>query len=198
MILIECEQGSIEWLSARCGIPSASNFDQVLTSKGEPSKSSTKYAYKLAAERVSGIKEEVFQSAAMARGCEVEQEAVDFYELTQGVSVQAIGFCLHPSKRFGCSPDRLVGEEGLLEIKCPLSHTQVEYLLDNKLPTEYIAQVQGQLLVTGRKWCDFLSYFPGLRPLIIRVERDETYIAKLEAALITLCKEIDIIADKIR
>lgn len=198
MIILEAPQGTDQWLADRLGIPSASNFDKIVTTKGEPSKQAQKYLYQLAAEKVSGIKEDGFQSAAMIRGVEMEAEAVEFYELTQGVDVKGVGFCLHESKLYGCSPDRLVGEDGILEVKNPLPHTHVEYLLDNKLPIEYFAQVQGQILVTGRKWCDFLSYSKGLRPLIIRVERDEKFIKSLTIELEIFCKNLEEIVNKIK
>jgi len=197
MITLDVQQGTAEWLAVRCGVPSASNFDKLVTTKGEPSKQAQKYLYALAAERVSGIKEESFQSQAMIKGIETEAEAVEFYELTQGVEVQTVGFCLHESKRYGCSPDRLVGEEGLLEVKCPLPHTHVEYLLENNLEKDYFQQVQGQLLVTGRKWCDLISYSRGLRPLIVRVERDEAFLSKLEEFLGAFFDELEAIAKKI-
>lgn len=197
MITIDVEQGTAEWLAVRCGVPSASNFDKLVTTKGELSKQAQKYLYALAAEKVSGIKEEAFQSQAMTRGIETEAEAVEFYELTQGVDVEVVGFCLHESKRFGCSPDRLVGKEGLLEVKCPLPHTHVEYLLENNLEKDYFQQVQGQLLVTGRKWCDLLSYSRGLKPLIVRVQRDEKFLAALSSALETFCNDLEAVVKKI-
>lgn len=197
MIICEAPQGSEQWIADRLGIPSASNFDKLVTTKGEPSKQAQKYLYQLAAEKVSGIKEESFQSAAMARGIETEAEAVSFYELTQGVDVQEVGFCLHESKLYGCSPDRLVGADGLLEVKCPLPHTHVEYLLENNLEKDYIQQVQGQLLVTGRKWCDLISYSRGLRPLIVRISRDEKFLKALEFELGKFCTELETLVKKI-
>jgi len=198
MITIDCQQGSAEWLAVRAGIPSASNFDKLITTKGEPSKQAQKYLYSLAAEKVSGIKEESFQSQAMLKGIENEGEAVAYYELTQGVEVQEVGFVLHESRRFGCSPDRLVGAEGLLEVKCPLPSSHVSYLLENNLYQDYLQQVQGQLLVTGRKWCDLISYSRGLRPLIVRVERDEKFLKALESYLETFCNDLEKIVEKIK
>lgn len=199
MIALTIEQGSAEWFAARLGIPTASNFDKIVTSKGEPSKSAIKYLYQLAGERVSGKSEEGFQSAAMLRGVEVEAEAREFYELIREVEVQRVGFCFYgEDRRFGCSPDSLVGEDGMLEIKCPIMSTHVGYLVENKLPTDYVQQVQGQLFVTGRKWCDFLSYYPGLKPLIVRVIRDEEFIKKLDSALVSFCEELETVVKKIQ
>lgn len=199
MITLDIEQGSVEWLSARCGIPTASNFDKIVTTKGELSKQAQKYLYQLAGERVTGIPSENFESTWMARGKEVEQEARDFYELMSNETVEQVGICyLNEDKKVGCSPDGLVGEEGLLELKCPAIFTHVGYLVEGKLPTEYFTQVQGQLFVTGRKWSDFVSYYPGIRPLIVRVQRDEEFIKKLESALNDFCKQLEETVERIR
>ena len=101
-------------------------------------------------------------------------------------------------KLFGASPDGLIGEDGLIEIKCPIASTMCGYLLENKLPTEYFPQIQGQLFITGRKWCDFVAYYPGLRPLILRVVRDEVFIGKLASSLEIFCRELERIEKEIR
>lgn len=198
MKTIDCEQGSAEWLASRCGVFSASNFDKLITTKGEPSKQAQKYIFQVAAEKVSGIKEDSFQSSAMLKGIETEEEAVDFYELTHGVEPVKVGFCLHENGFYGCSPDRLVGDDGLLEIKCPLPHTHVEYLLENNLYQDYFQQVQGQLFVTGRKWCDLMSYSRGLRPLIVRVTPDLKFFEKLDLVLASAVLSLNEVLEKIR
>lgn len=199
MIEEKVEQGSAEWKAFRVGIPTASNFDKIVTSKGKPSKQAEKYMFTLAVERVTGKKEENFQSSAMNRGIEIEAEAREFYMLVTGNSVEPCGIGFLDEKRlYAASPDGLVGAEGQIEIKCPISSTMCGYLLDNKLPIEYFPQIQGQLLVTGRKWCDFVAYFPGLRPLIIRVERDEVFIGKLKSELEKFCIELDKVTEKIK
>lgn len=198
MKVIDVEQGSLEWIAVRCGVFSASNFDKLITTKGEPSKQAQKYIFQVAAERASGIKEEGFQSAAMTKGIETEQEAVDFYELEKGVEVKTCGFITDDAGLVGCSPDRLVGEDGLLEVKCPLPHTHVEYLLEGNLYMDYLQQVQGQLFITGRKWCDLISYSRGLRPVIVRVEADKEFHAKLDAVLKKACVELEQIVEKIK
>ena len=111
----------------------------------------------------------------------LEAEAREMYEFITGQTVVQVGFCL--SNGCGASPDGLVGDNGILEIKCPLIYTHVSYLLENKVPTDYFQQVQGQLAVTGRQWCDFMSYYPGLKPLIIRATRDEAFISALNREL---------------
>lgn len=199
MKIISAEQGTPEWLFARCGIPSASNFDKILDTSGKPSKQRTKYLFQLAGERVTGKVEETYQNATMLRGKEMEAEARQFYELTNGVMVEQVGFCITEGKVvYGASPDGMVGTEGLLEIKCPLIYTHVGYLLVGALPSDYIQQVQGQLLVTGREWCDFVSYYPGLKPLVVRVEPDKKLQKALAVELELFCKELDEIAEKIR
>jgi putative phage-type endonuclease len=151
MIVLDIEQGTEEWQKARLGIPTASNFDKIVTTKGDLSKQSKKYLYTLASEQVTGVKEEGYTNGVMQRGNELEQEARDFYELTQSATIEKVGFVYSDeSKSVGASPDGFVGEEGGIEIKCPLAHTHVGYLLGKKLPTEYIQQVQGNLFVTGR------------------------------------------------
>lgn len=199
MILHEAAQGTAEWFEARCGVVSASNFDRIITTKGEPSKQREKYLYELAAERVTGKPLESFQSEAMARGVELEAEARLAYELLTERTVKTAGLCYKDETRqIGASPDGLVGDDGLLEIKCPQANTHVGYLLDDKLPTDYFQQVQGQLYVTGRKWLDFMSYYPGLKALVIRVDRDEKFITALSIELEIFLKTLDEITEKIK
>lgn len=202
MIILDCEQLSEEWFSARCGTPSASNFDKIVTTKGAPSKQVEKYLYQLAGERITGIKEETYQNAAMLRGIELEGEARDLFKFVKGIEVQEVGICYpDENKRFSCSPDGLVGieivKEGL-EIKCPALHTHVAYLLGGKLPTEYTQQVQGSMLVTGYFAWFFMSYYPGMPPFIVRVYRNNDFCAKLKVALDEFCDRLDQVEAKIR
>lgn len=196
MRIIDCIQGTPEWFAARLGVPSASNFDKIVTTKGEPSKQAQKYMYKLAGEYVSGSQEDTYQNAAMLRGTELEDEARAYYQMLNDVMVQQVGFCI--ADGFGCSPDGLVGEHGLVEIKCPSVAVHVEYILNGKLPTAYFQQVQGQLLVTGREWCDFISYYPLLRPFIIRVGRDSDFIDTLAKELKSFCKQLNETSERIK
>jgi len=148
MIRLDVMQGSIEWWEARVGRPSASCFDKIITTKGEPSKQAKNYLYELAGERIAGAKPDIYQNAAMLRGLELEAEARAYFELVEDLEVQQTGICYTDDKRFSCSPDGLFGETGI-EIKCPLIHTHVGYLLAGDLPIEYFQQVQGSMLVTG-------------------------------------------------
>ncbi len=200
MIEVQLEQLSDEWFQARVGVPSASCFDKVVTSKGDPSKQAVNYAYTLAGERIAGAKAETHQSYAMARGCEMEAEARQLFELITGYQVRQTGI-LYPdeNKQFSCSPDGLIDEaETGLEIKSPLIHTHVSYLLAGKLPTEYVQQVQGSMLITGFQTWHFFSYYPGLPPLHVIVKRDDEFIGKLSAALDNFCTFVDETVERLK
>ena len=191
MQIIKCDQRSEEWYNARLGVPSASSFGKIVTGKGDPSKQQTDYLYKLAAQRLTGTREDMYMSAAMEEGIEREDTSRWVYAMENNVIVEEVGFCLSDSSRWGCSPDGLVGDEGLVELKNPIGGTAVAYLLKGTLPSTYFQQVQGQLLVTGREWCDFVSYYPNLPLLVIRCYRDEGFLAKLEEELNAFCDKLD-------
>ena len=151
----------------------------------------------MAGEKIIGTKEESYQNEAMKRGVELEPEARLCYELMTGNTVKQVGLCMSDFG-YACSPDGLVGEDGGIEIKCPTLATHTCYLFHNELPSEYFQQVQGNLLVTGRKWWDFVSYYPNMKTLIVRVERDEVFCKKLHDALVVLCKNVNEIVNKIK
>lgn len=199
MIILTDAQGTPEWMAARLGKPTASNFDKIVTMDGKPSKQRQKYMYQLAAERLTGIREESYQSAAMQRGVEMEEEAKSIYEILTDNTVEPVGLC-HKDERmlYGASPDGLIGKDGALEIKCPSSAVHVSYLLNGELPSEYFHQVQGQLFITGRKWADFFSYYPGIAPLLVRVEPDAKFAAALEKELEAFVQELETITEKLR
>jgi len=199
MIISPHAQGTDEWKAERVGIPTASEFDKIITTKGDSSKSRTKYMYQLAGERITGVREEGYKNGAMERGQLMEDEARQLYTLVTGNEVRTTGICFpDANKRYGASPDGLIADEACLELKCPSIAVHVEYLLNNKLPTEYFCQVQGQLLVTGMKYCHFMSYFPGLNPLIIKVMPDEVFIKALKVELELFCRELAIVEEKLR
>lgn len=192
MIIEDFKQGSPEWFAARVGIPSASIFDKLITSKGVLSTSRQKLIYKLAGEKIIGEKEEGYTNGAMQRGIELEPEARALFELITGLEVEEVGLCYYDERKDrSCSPDGLVGKDEGLEIKCPELQTHVEYLIGGKLPTKYIQQVQGSLYITGLDRWHFFSYYPGMRPFHIVVERDEVFIAKLDKALNDFVTELE-------
>lgn len=176
------EQRSEEWYAARLGIPTASSFNKLITSTGKPSSQAQGYINQLIAERVTGRRPESHTSEAMQRGIEMEADAVAWYELMTDQEVTETGFHRHPEIDCGASPDGLVGE-GLLEIKCMLAHNHIACLRKEAVPSTYIPQVQGQLFVLDRPWCDFVSFHPELPPMLIRVERDEQFIEALASIL---------------
>lgn len=189
MIISNVIQGTPEWFKEKAGVPSASCFDKIITTTGKPSAQAKKYMYQLIGERMLGRKEESYQSFAMQRGVELEEEARNYYEFHTGSTVETVGICFDDDMLSCCSPDGLPLDGGL-EIKCPLLPTHVEYLLNNKLPATYYQQVQGSLFVTGLEWWDFMSYYPGLDPLIVRVYPDIDFHLKLSTGLLNFNQEM--------
>lgn len=186
MQFFDVDQGSDEWFDLRKGRPTASELGCILTAKTQVlSKSADRYIERLIAEVLSIYhpeRVENYTSRAVRWGQQCEAEARRFYAMERDVTVTNGGFCLSDCGRFGASPDGLVGADGVLELKCPEAHTHTRYLLKGGLPNDYKQQVHGQLIVTGRKFGDFLSYSPGLPPLLVRVEPDE-FTEKLRKAL---------------
>lgn len=193
--IFDCAQGTPEWLQSRCGIVTASTFSDVLA-KGE-GKTRTKLLYSVAAEILSGKPVPSWGSNAHTeRGHEMEPEVRNLYEASCPDEVVQVGFMR--LGRIGCSPDSLVGDAGLLEIKTRLPHLQIEVLERGTLPPENRAQVQGQLLVSGREWCDYRSYWPGLPQLKLRVPRDDAYLQTLQDELDRFLNDVDRIVQKYR
>lgn len=201
---INIEQGSDEWKQARLGHVTASNIAEVM-SKGKGTAEAVgryKYKVRLVAERLTMTPGESYTNAAMQWGIEQEQFACIAYEAQKETFVDKIGFVLHPDiKWLGVSPDRIVGHDGLIEVKCPNTTTHLDYLFENKVPTEYYKQIQCQLWVTGRQWCDFVSYDPRLpkrnQLLIVRTERDESLIKEMEAETLKFLAEVETLIIKL-
>lgn len=192
MKLYDCIQGTPEWTHLRAGIPTASQFDRIVTPKGKISTQAEKYMYELLAERMMGHPIVEFTSHWMDRGSQTEAEAVSFYEFTRDESTVKVGFITNDDGTIGASPDRLVGERGLLEIKVPKEATHVSYMMQSgSAYDEYKVQTQGQLWIAERDWNDLLSYHPELPEAIIRIERDEKYIEILSAAVETFSLELE-------
>ena len=171
------KQLSKEWHHARLGKITASRLSDVMSKiKSGYSASRKNYMMQLICEKLSGYKEEGHTNAAMQRGIDVEPIARGAYEADKGLFVEECGFIVHPVESgFGASPDGLVSDDGLIEIKCPNTATHVEFLKSGKPKREYILQMYGQMLCTGRKWCDFVSYddrLPGLEYKCVRVNYD--------------------------
>jgi putative phage-type endonuclease len=195
----DLEQGTPEWKQARVGYVSASRLDAVMakaTKTGSESATRRKYKIQLVTERLTGQAGESFSNAAMEWGVQQEPFARIAYEINSGNFVNKTGFWKHQEIPWvGCSPDGLVDENGMIEIKCPNSATHVEYLLEKRLPPDYKPQVQGQLWVMGKEWSDFVSFDPRLpeknQLLVVRVHRDEEYIKEMEAQVKTFLGEVE-------
>lgn len=178
------QQGSGEWLAARSKILTASNFGKVLTpAKLEHSEQSGGLALVIAAARVYDVYEDTVSTYDTERGLELEDEAREAYAFLSGSKVKQVGLCMTDDELFGASPDGLIGEDGGLEIKCPSLAVHLSYLIGGCVPAKYRLQVQGALWVTGRAWWDFFSYYPGLPPLLVRVEPDPVVFAAFDEAL---------------
>lgn len=198
MEIIDCEQGTELWFKSRLGLPTASEFSTVMAKGKDGGKSLTRKTYlmKLAGEILTGEPMESYTNVHMERGKEQEAEAREAYELMKDVDCQQVGFIRNGDK--GCSPDSLIGSDGALEIKTALPHIQVERLLKGELPPEHRAQVQGVMWVAERQWLDFVSYCPRLPLLIVRVPRDDGYIATLAGAVKEFNSELASVVDAIR
>ena len=178
------EQRSEEWFQARLGLVTASRVADVLAKiKSGESASRRNYKIQLVSERLTGERQESYINQAMQDGIDREQFARDRYVQEHG-GVEEVGFVKHPTLEAGASPDGMVGDDGILEIKCPMGSTHTESLMSQDVPTKYIPQIQFQLLVTGRKWCDFVSYHPmfpkHLQIFVKRIEADPVYQQELE------------------
>lgn len=195
------KQGSAEWLTARCGRITGSRFAAVMAigARGKPLQERRNLVTTLALERLTKMPAVEPANTAMQWGTEHEAEARDWYVFERGVSVTETAFVLHPELAYvGVSPDGLVGDDGLLEIKCPFNpERHVTNLLSRSVPDEYVPQVQGQLWVTGRRWLDFVSYDPrlpgSLQGVIVRVDHDKEYAEKLAEQ----CEEVNNEADAV-
>lgn len=191
------EQRTEEWFAARCGRVTASRIADVLSKiKTGESASRKNYRTELILERLTGKKSEGFVNPAMQWGIDNEPLAIAAYEVKTGNFVDKVGFVNHPTiENLGCSPDGYVQSEGLIEVKAPNSTTHIEYLEYGKPPTKYVPQMQCQMAVTGRKWCDFVSFDPrlpnGLQLFIVRLERDDKYISKMESVVQEFLNEVN-------
>jgi putative phage-type endonuclease len=192
------EQRSDAWFAARIGKVTASRVADVLAkTKSGYSASRDNYMAQLVCERLTGQREEFFTSAAMQHGTDTEPLARAAYESLKDVLVDEVGFVPHPSIIMaGASPDGLVGDNGLLEIKCPNTATHIDTLLSQTVPGKYNTQMQFQMACTDREWCDFVSFdnrLPEeLQLFVKRVPRDNMYIRLMEDEIVKFLNELDI------
>lgn len=180
MIHHQVQQNTEEWMKLRSGKFTASMFKDLFA--GSTTITRQKAIYKVAFERVTGEQPESFKNEYMERGHELEPLACDLYEMETFNTTEEPGF-FELNEWVGASPDRLIEDDGLLEIKSPAYNTMINYLLNPKLPTIYEKQVHGQMWVAQRNWCDFMCYHPKLKPIIIRVERDDAIIGEIQSVV---------------
>lgn len=193
----QIEQRSEEWFAARCGSVGASQvYDLMATTRsGTASASRKNLKAKLVIERLTGTQEDSFKSAAMQWGIDHEDDARAAYEAHCGEFVDVVGLYKHPEiEGTHASPDGFVGDDGLVEIKCPNSATHIDTLKSQKIDKRYILQMQWQMSCTGKAWCDFVSYDPRmpehLTLFVQRVERDEELIAEITSAVTEFLAEV--------
>ena len=191
------EQRTTEWHTARLGKVTASRVADVIakTAKGYGASRANLMA-DLIVERLTGQPASTFTNAHMEWGTEQEPHARAAYSARTGELVEEVGFIQHPRlEHAGASPDGLVGDEGLVEFKCPATSTHLDTLLAGEVPSKHLAQIQWQMACTGRKWCDFVSYDPRLpehlRMFVKRIPRDDKRIAELEAEVQKFLVELD-------
>jgi len=197
------EQGTPEWFAQRLGKVTASRVaDIIAKTKTGVAASRGNYLAQLVAERLTGQAADSFKSGAMQHGTETEPMARMAYETETGQMVTEVAMIQHPKiEMAGASPDGLVGEDGLVEIKCPNTSTHIATLMADKAPNGYMAQMQWQMACTGRAWVDFVSFDPrmpeDMQLFIKRVPRDEKLIAEYETEVIKFLAEVQETVDKL-
>lgn len=196
--VFNCEQGTPDWFLCRAGIPTASMFATVMASGrgGGESKTRAKYMRQLAGEIITGKPIEGYSNHHMERGHEMEPEARDLYAFATDTAPEIVGFVRNGNK--GCSPDSLIGSNGMLEIKSKLPDLLIECLERNDFPPEHKSQCQGALWVAEREWIDICVYWPGMPVFINRAYRDEPYIKTMAGAVDQFNDELDALVERVR
>lgn len=191
------EQGTPEWHAMRCGKVTASKVADV-TAKTKSGISAMRATYmgQLIAERLTGVVADSYTSAAMQHGTDTEEEARNAYAFYHGAKLHPVAFVDHPTiPMSGASPDRYVGDDGLIEVKCPNTYTHIETLLGKSVPGKYVKQMMWQMACTGRQWCDFVSFDPRcpehLKLFVRRLPRDPVVIAELEIEVRQFLRDLD-------
>ena len=196
-MIAQLTQGSPEWHQARLGKVTASRISDVAAKiKTGWGASRARYMGELIAESLTHEPTPSFVNAAMQHGTDTEPQAAAAYAFYTDAELELVGFVDHPKiDQAGCSPDRLIGKDGLVEIKCPQTSTHIDTLLGSSIPKKYIDQMQWQMACTKRKWCDFVSFDPRMPPetqlFIQRVERDKERIKELEEMVVEFLTEMN-------
>jgi len=192
MIIHHCEQRSDAWYDAKCGRVTGTRFKSLVSDP--KTKTYQDLVTDMVAELITGQIEPSYSNDVMQRGIDMEAEAREAYEALKGINVHEVGFVENDGEFadwVGISPDGIIFEDnGMVEIKCPLAKTHINYIYSGRLPAEYRHQVQGQLFVTRLDYCDFMSYYPGMKPFIIRVKPDLKLFDQFTQRLRILIKEV--------
>lgn len=198
--IFDCAQRSEDWFRARAGIPTASEFSTLLAKgrDGGDSKTRRTYMLKLAGEIITGEPMESYDNAHMERGRIMEEEARDLYAFLADDPLSQVGFLRDDDKRAGCSPDSLVGNDGMVEIKTALPHILIGHILKGDFPADHKAQCQGALWIAGREWIDICVYWPKMTPFIKRAYREDIYLRDLEKAVRQFNEELDETVERVR
>ena len=204
MIVLDCAQRSDEWKTARLGRLNGSRAADMLATlkSGGEAASRRDLRTALVLERICGVSQENgYVNADMERGIQLEPDALAAYEAQTGSLVQPVGYCVHESLMCGVSPDGLVGDDGLVEVKCPRSANHLSYLKAQSVPKEHLPQLVHQLWITGRAWCDFCSFderFPEpLRLFVARYQRNDIELATYEKVVRAFLDEVQAEADAV-
>jgi hypothetical protein len=173
----DIEQRSPEWYALRLGMPTASEFSKLVQADGKPSKTLPTYAVTLAGELFAGKGLDIFEGSAWTdRGRELEAEAMRMYEFSTDAEIKTVAFVTDDAKTAGCSPDALVGDDGMVEVKCLKAENHIKAILyyqkHGHCPPDYVQQTQGQIMICERQWCDLIFYHPELPQLILRQVAD--------------------------
>jgi putative phage-type endonuclease len=195
MIQHKIDQNSDEWFALRRGKFTASTFKDLFM--GKDTQGYKDAIYRVAFERITNTSPESFTNEYMQRGTELEPEARAWYEFEKETDVLSAGFFEY-NDWIGASPDGLIGDSGLIEIKCPKFSTMMDYLIKKELPKTYYYQVHGQLLVTDREWCDFVAYHPALPKFVLRIERNKEVDKEILDKLFKAIKEVEQIINKLK
>ena len=195
MVNHKVDQNSDEWFALRRGKFTASTFKELFM--GKDTQGYKDAIYRVAFERLTNQSPESFTNEYMQRGTELEPEARAWYEFEKEVDVESGGFFSY-NDWIGASPDGLIGDSGLIEIKCPKFSTMMDYLIKKELPKNYYYQVHGQLFVTDREWCDFIAYHPSLPKFVLRVNRDKEVDKEILEKLFKAIKEVEQIINKLK
>jgi hypothetical protein len=198
-IFHDCVQYSPEYDRFKLGLPTSSNFKKIVTpTLAKKSDQRKDYAYLLIAERLLDRRIETYQSEEMRLGIIQESEAADWYAMDRDVEIKSVGFITDDDRTMGCSPDRLVGDDGLLEVKCFTAKEHIRCLCEGKIAVRHRPQLQGQLHISQRSWVDILLWHRGLPKQVIRVEPDEPFLTVLRKELAKFVEFIETEIDKIR